>query len=210
LRLAASRSNQLSYGSQEKEGRFPLCRLSRIWRRRQQWPHKPQLGALARKRGSKVWLTVVVGSVLPCAPRCVKIDLPSIAYLASLVGDGWSDKLWASKPRAARARAPQNPATLNRNRDHMIAAAFYSQMLYQLSYARLVMHGSREARRRRNPTLAHASVFERAAARSGRAPRHGAATLRAWLRDVTHGRGRHGPCGSYCAQLVSLAHFCSA
>ena len=29
-----------------------------------------------------------------------------------------------------------NPATRNRTRDHLIAAAFYSQMLYQLSYSR--------------------------------------------------------------------------
>ena len=31
----------------------------------------------------------------------------------------------------------ENPATRNRTRDHLIAAAFYSQMLYQLSYSRL-------------------------------------------------------------------------
>ena len=31
----------------------------------------------------------------------------------------------------------KNPATRNRTRDHLIAAAFYSQMLYQLSYSRL-------------------------------------------------------------------------
>ena len=30
-----------------------------------------------------------------------------------------------------------NPATRNRTRDHLIAAAFYSQMLYQLSYSRV-------------------------------------------------------------------------
>ena len=29
-----------------------------------------------------------------------------------------------------------NPATRNRTRDHLIAAALYSQMLYQLSYSR--------------------------------------------------------------------------
>ena len=39
-----------------------------------------------------------------------------------------------------RARKPEkNPATRNRTRDHLIAAAFYSQMLYQLSYSRLVI-----------------------------------------------------------------------
>ena len=34
-------------------------------------------------------------------------------------------------------QAKKNPATRNRTRDHLIAAAFYSQMLYQLSYSRL-------------------------------------------------------------------------
>ena len=32
----------------------------------------------------------------------------------------------------------KSPATRNRTRDHLIAASFYSQMLYQLSYSRLV------------------------------------------------------------------------
>ena len=41
-------------------------------------------------------------------------------------------------PTVARHRAlMQNPATRNRTRDHLIAAAIYSQMLYQLSYSRL-------------------------------------------------------------------------
>lgn len=31
----------------------------------------------------------------------------------------------------------ESPATRNRTRDHLIAAKFYSQMLYQLSYSRL-------------------------------------------------------------------------
>ena len=39
--------------------------------------------------------------------------------------------------RAAR-NCGQSPATRNRTRDHLIAASFYSQMLYQLSYSRLV------------------------------------------------------------------------
>jgi hypothetical protein len=34
--------------------------------------------------------------------------------------------------------ACENPATRNRTRDHLIAATFYSQMLYQLSYSRSV------------------------------------------------------------------------
>ena len=32
-----------------------------------------------------------------------------------------------------------NPDTRNRTRDHLIAAQIYSQMLYQLSYVRLVI-----------------------------------------------------------------------
>jgi hypothetical protein len=35
-------------------------------------------------------------------------------------------------------RRRENPATRNRTRDHLIAAALYSQMLYQLSYSRPV------------------------------------------------------------------------
>ena len=39
----------------------------------------------------------------------------------------------------ACARTTQKcPATRNRTRDHLIAAKFYSQMLYQLSYSRLI------------------------------------------------------------------------
>ena len=37
----------------------------------------------------------------------------------------------------------KNPATRNRIRDHLIAAALYSQMLYQLSYSRLVQTASK-------------------------------------------------------------------
>ena len=36
----------------------------------------------------------------------------------------------------------KNPATRNRTRDHLIAAALYSQMLYQLSYSRSVGQGT--------------------------------------------------------------------
>ena len=36
----------------------------------------------------------------------------------------------------------KSPATRNRTRDHLIAASFYSQMLYQLSYSRLVCERS--------------------------------------------------------------------
>ncbi len=39
---------------------------------------------------------------------------------------------------AQSPRCDQSPATRNRTRDHLIAANFYSQMLYQLSYSRLV------------------------------------------------------------------------
>ena len=42
---------------------------------------------------------------------------------------------WGTVARQAK----KNPATRNRTRDHLIAAAFYSQMLYQLSYSRLVI-----------------------------------------------------------------------
>ena len=34
----------------------------------------------------------------------------------------------------------ETPATRNRTRDHLIAAAIYSQMLCQLSYSRIVFH----------------------------------------------------------------------
>jgi hypothetical protein len=41
-------------------------------------------------------------------------------------------------PRRLLGVASENPATRNRTRDHLIAATFYSQMLYQLSYSRSV------------------------------------------------------------------------
>ena len=44
-------------------------------------------------------------------------------------------------PKSWQAQYPHsniNPATRNRTRDHLIAAALYSQMLYQLSYSRHV------------------------------------------------------------------------
>ena len=54
---------------------------------------------------------------------------------------------WTSEPEVLRLSCfsklvsvcvgLQNPATRNRARDHLIAAGFYSQMLYQLSYSRL-------------------------------------------------------------------------
>ena len=40
-------------------------------------------------------------------------------------------------PERDHTDAAINPATQNRTRDHLIAAEFYSQMLYQLSYSRL-------------------------------------------------------------------------
>ena len=48
-----------------------------------------------------------------------------------------SDRKNAWKPKEFRAVRTKNPATRNRTRDHLIAAALYSQMLYQLSYSRL-------------------------------------------------------------------------
>lgn len=44
------------------------------------------------------------------------------------------------RTRGACSKFTKNPATRNRTRDHLIAAALYSQMLYQLSYSRLVSH----------------------------------------------------------------------
>ena len=41
-----------------------------------------------------------------------------------------------------RRAKSKNPATRNRTRDHLIAAALYSQMLYQLSYSRSVGKGT--------------------------------------------------------------------
>jgi hypothetical protein len=40
---------------------------------------------------------------------------------------------------AMHANSEKCPATRNRTRDHLIAANVYSQMLYQLSYSRLVI-----------------------------------------------------------------------
>ena len=53
----------------------------------------------------------------PCTPRNVQAPASS---LGPMVGKRTS------------------PATRNRTRDHLIAASLYSQMLYQLSYSRLV------------------------------------------------------------------------
>jgi hypothetical protein len=44
-----------------------------------------------------------------------------------------------ARPAGASCGA-ENPATQNRTRDHLIPATVYSQMLYQLSYSRLVWH----------------------------------------------------------------------
>ena len=38
---------------------------------------------------------------------------------------------------SSRYASPKDPATRNRARDHLIVAAIYSQMLYQLSYSQL-------------------------------------------------------------------------
>ena len=49
----------------------------------------------------------------------------------------------ATKRRSCtRRQSKANPATRNRTRDHLIAAALYSQMLYQLSYSRSAGKGT--------------------------------------------------------------------
>jgi hypothetical protein len=74
-----------------------------------------------------------------------------------------------------------NPATRNRTRDHLIAAAFYSQMLYQLSYSRLVCFTSGPRRTNRGEecvlamypiTLPSTAASAYTAARSVATPRH--------------------------------------
>ena len=54
-----------------------------------------------------------------------------------------ASKLQPRRPRSKqhRKRAAKNPPTRNRTRDHLIAAVFYSQMLYQLSYRRAAVLG---------------------------------------------------------------------
>ena len=49
------------------------------------------------------------------------------------IGTAWGE---TAVTNTADDKLQQNPATRNRTRDHLIAAAFYSQMLYQLSYSR--------------------------------------------------------------------------
>jgi NADH:ubiquinone oxidoreductase subunit len=52
----------------------------------------------------------------------------------------------------------ENPATRNRTRDHLIAAAFYSQMLYQLSYSRLNRKDCRKGGWSRVPSGSQSSL----------------------------------------------------
>ena len=49
----------------------------------------------------------------------------------------WLATHGTKRPSCTHQQAKVNPATRNRTRDHLIAAALYSQMLYQLSYSRL-------------------------------------------------------------------------
>ena len=51
--------------------------------------------------------------------------------------EGWRRNGFRLLRRRAKSK---NPATRNRTRDHLIAAALYSQMLYQLSYSRRCTH----------------------------------------------------------------------
>ena len=53
--------------------------------------------------------------------------------------EGWRRNGFRLLRRRAKSK---NPATRNRTRDHLIAAALYSQMLYQLSYNRSVGKGT--------------------------------------------------------------------
>ena len=68
----------------------------------------------------------------PCARQHVPVlrARPAPASFGRHIPAG--DLRWPQLTRAGRV----NPATRNRTRDHLIAAAIYSQMLYQLSYSR--------------------------------------------------------------------------
>ena len=58
---------------------------------------------------------------------------------------------WKGWP-TQEAAVHTNPATQNRTRDHLIAAAVYSQMLYQLSYSRSCPHVLQRVATTRDPT----------------------------------------------------------
>ena len=52
--------------------------------------------------------------------------------------DGEGGAVGGTRPLSQAPQRYVNPSTRNRTRDHLIAAELYSQMLYQLSYRRLV------------------------------------------------------------------------
>ena len=64
-------------------------------------------------------------------PRVMRRSPLDLACRALRAG-GTSDQASAHR----HGMQSDNPATRNRTRDHLIAAGFYSQMLYQLSYSR--------------------------------------------------------------------------
>ena len=61
------------------------------------------------------------------------------ALLSAGAGQPLSDQLRHRPSVPHRLTWVSNPVTRNRTRDHLIAALIYSQMLYQLSYDRLVL-----------------------------------------------------------------------
>ena len=68
----------------------------------------------------------------PLARPSLRCNRPA----AALSRSGWV--LAVGRGDMASRRGTKSPATRNRTRDHLIAARLYSQMLYQLSYRRLV------------------------------------------------------------------------
>ena len=79
-----------------------------------------------RRKGSK-----------PFAVGCILAERPG-SNRQVLCADGYADAMMRGMDAIQHAH---NPATRNRTRDHLIAAAIYSQMLYQLSYSRLGSFG---------------------------------------------------------------------
>ena len=61
------------------------------------------------------------------------------ALLSAGAGQPLSDQLRHRPSVPHRLTWVSNPVTRNRTRDHLIAALIYNQMLYQLSYDRLVL-----------------------------------------------------------------------
>ena len=68
------------------------------------------------------------------------------AQLSRMPSAGPTSRIWFGSSTLCYHK---NPATRNRTRDHLIAAAFYSQMLYQLSYSRCVRRSHTKAKERK-------------------------------------------------------------